>query len=69
MGKVQYALAFFRKNKIVTNVTGALRDIQKTTARETSVFPACSSWLNFRVRGQFEIKILIVRHINTTYFI
>ena len=32
-------------------------------------YPACSSWLNFRVRGQFEIKILIVRHINTTYFI
>ena len=25
--------------------------------------------MNFRVRGQFEIKILIVRHINTTYFI
>ena len=24
--------------------------------------------LNFRVRGQFEIKILIVRHINTKYF-
>ena len=30
------------------------------------------NWLNFRVRGQFEIKILIVRglsDINTTYFI
>ena len=42
------------------------------TWREKSkgtVFPACSSWLNFRVRGQFEIKILIVRRINTTYFI
>ena len=36
---------------------------------KTTVFPACSSWLNFRVRVQFEIKILIVRHINTTYFI
>ena len=36
---------------------------------KATVFPACSSWLNFRVRGQFEIKILIVRHINTTYFI
>ena len=31
---------------------------------KSTVFPACSSWLNFRVRGQFEIKILIVRHIN-----
>ena len=31
-----------------------------------------NKWLNFRVRGQFEIKILIVRghsDINTTYFI
>ena len=36
---------------------------------KATVFPACNSWLNFRVRGQFEIKILIVRHINTTYFI
>ena len=36
---------------------------------KATVFPACSSWLNFRVRGQFEIKILIVSHINTTYFI
>ena len=36
---------------------------------KATVFPACSCWLNFRVRGQFEIKILIVRHINTTYFI
>ena len=39
------------------------------------VFPACffkKNWLNFRVRGQFEIKILIVlghSDINTTYFI
>ena len=34
------------------------------------VFPACKNWLNFSFRGQFEIKILIVRHIwNTTYFI
>ena len=36
---------------------------------KATVFPACSSWLNFRVPGQFETKILIVRHINTTYFI
>ena len=27
------------------------------------------SWLNFRIRGQFEIKILSVRHISTTYFL
>ena len=33
---------------------------------KATVFPACNSWLNFRVRGQFEIKILIVRRINTT---
>ena len=37
---------------------------------KATVFPACNSWLNFRVRGQFEIKsFLIVRDINTTYFI
>ena len=27
------------------------------------------SWLNFRVRGQFEIKILLVRLRHTTYFL
>ena len=46
--------------------------INAWTWREKSkatVFPACSSWLNFRVRGQFKIKVLIVRHTNTTYFI
>ena len=36
---------------------------------KATVFPACNSWLDFRVRGQFEIKILIVRHLNTTYLI
>ena len=36
---------------------------------KATVFPACKSWLNFRVRGQFEIKILIVRLINKTCFI
>ena len=36
---------------------------------KTTVFPACNGWLNFRVQGQFEIKLLIVRYINTTYFI
>ena len=35
---------------------------------KATVFLACNSWLNFCVRGQFEIKILIVRHINSTYF-
>ena len=35
---------------------------------KANLFPACRSWLNFRVRGQFEIKILIARHTNTTYF-
>ena len=32
-------------------------------------FPACKSRLNFRVGGQFEIKILKLRLMNTTYFI
>ena len=36
---------------------------------KATVFPACNSWLNFCVRGQFEIKTLIVWCINTTYFI
>ena len=35
---------------------------------KATAFPACNSWLNFRVRVQFEIKILIVRLTNTTYF-
>ena len=35
-----------------------------------NIFPVCKSWLNSRVRGQFEIKNLIVRLINTTsYFL
>ena len=35
-----------------------------------SDFPVCKSWLISRVRGQFEIKSLIVRLINTTpYFL
>ena len=36
---------------------------------KATVFPACNSWLNFRVRGQFKVKIYTERHINTTYFI
>ena len=32
-------------------------------------FPACKSRLNFRVRGQLDIKILKVRLMNTTSFI
>ena len=35
---------------------------------KASVLPACNSWLNFSLRGQLEIKILIVQPINTTYF-
>ena len=30
---------------------------------KATVFSACNSWLNFRVRGQFEIKIIMMRHI------
>ena len=40
-----------------------------TKKSKKQLIPAGNSWLNFRVRGQFEIKSLIVRHINTTYFI
>ena len=39
------------------------REKSKATA-----FPACKSRLNFRVRGQFEIKILMVQLMNITYF-
>ena len=34
---------------------------------KATVFPARNSWLNFRVRGPFKIKIWIVWHIKTTY--
>ena len=34
----------------------------------TIAFPACKSRLNFRVLGHFEIEILKVRLMNTTYF-
>ena len=36
---------------------------------KATVFLACNSWLNFRVRGPFEIKNLTAWLINTTYFI
>ena len=36
---------------------------------KATAFLACNSWLNFRVWGQFEIKILIVRVTNTSYFL
>ena len=39
------------------------------TKSKATVFPACNSWLNFRFRSQFEMKILIVRQKCTTYFI
>ena len=47
------------------------RDQRVTMVRKVeSNFPVCKSWLNSRVRGQFEIKSLIVRLINTTsYFL
>ena len=50
-------------------MTNAWLRWERKSQRQLTVFPACNSWLNFRIRGQFEIKILIVRHINTTYFI
>ena len=48
------------------SVTNAWPGWEKSKA---TVFPACNSWLTFRVRGQFYIKILIVRPKNKTYFI
>ena len=36
------------------------RDQRKTMVEESkaTVLPACNGWLNFRVRDQFEIKLL-----------
>ena len=47
------------------SVTNAWSWWEKSKA---TVFPACNSWLNFCVWGQFEINILIVRQKYTTYF-
>ena len=47
-----------------------MRDSDKSPEKSKAIaFPACTSRLNFRVRGQFEIQILKVRLMNTTYFI
>ena len=35
---------------------------------KATVFAACNSWLSFRVWGQFEIKMLIMRHVNNNTF-
>ena len=42
---------------------------EKWNISKAIVFPPFNSWLNFRFLGQFGIKILIVRQINTTFFI
>ena len=45
---------------------------EKSETHLSSLLAFLSNWLNFRVRGQFEIKMLIVlghSDINTTYFI
>ena len=36
---------------------------------KVTVFHACKKWLNFGVRRQIEIKILLVQLISTTYFL
>ena len=58
--------------QILTN-QGIKIDVQRDHGKKRSSPPVfLKNWLNFRVRGQFEIKILIVRglsDINTTYFI
>ena len=45
------------------------RDHSEKSQKQLSSLPVLAAELNFRVRGLFEIKILIVRHINTPYFI
>ena len=37
--------------------------VRKVKSNGWHVFPACKNCLNFSFRGQFEIKIVIVRHI------
>ena len=44
------------------------RNHREKSQKQLFSLPVTAGW-NFRVRGQFELKILIVRHINTTYFI
>ena len=47
------------------SVTNAWPCLEKS---KENAFSACKSRLNFRIRGQFEIKISIVRLMNTSYF-
>ena len=57
------------KNLLLGPTSGTGNEKQRTLRKsksKPSVLPACNSWLTFRIRGQFEIKILFVRHINTT---
>ena len=58
--------------QILTNQSIKI-DVQGDHGKKRSSPPVfLKNWLNFRVRGQFEIKILIVRghsDINATYFI
>ena len=57
-------------NQSIKNWTQSVTNAWPWWAKSKApLFPACNSWLTFRVRGQYEIKILIVRHINTTYFL
>ena len=45
---------------------------EKSEKRLFSLLAFLNNWLNFRVRGQFEIKMIIVlghNDINTIYFI
>ena len=45
---------------------------EKSEKHLSSLLAFLNNWLNFRVRGQFEMKMLIVlghRDINTAYFI
>ena len=33
----------------------------RLTIKDLKIYPACKNWLNFCIRSQFEIKILLVR--------
>ena len=69
-------LCFFFINDFIT-MCNLKKDLDTCGILSTLKHLSCllaflNNWLNFRVRGQFEIKMLIVlghSDINTTYFI
>ena len=47
----------------------ATRDYSEENQKQLPFLSACNSWVNFCARGQFEIRILILRLIDTAYFL